>query len=213
MDRSPGEKPIAHRLVMSGVALLAVVLTAALTVAACGTSGGGTGGPSSQGSASPVKGGTMVVAYQADPQYLDPALDWEGNGWSIEHCLYNTFLTYASGHGQRPAPSSCPTSPRRCRRSRTAASATAARPTPSTSAGHQVRAAGEPRGHGAGLQVQLRAHDGAADQAQSARPELLPEHRRGQGVQRPARPRRSPASRWSTRTPCRSTSRTPTPPS
>ena len=34
-----------------------------------------------------------------EPQYLDPAVDWEGNGWSIEHTMYNTLLTYASAPG------------------------------------------------------------------------------------------------------------------
>jgi ABC-type transport system substrate-binding protein len=61
------------------------------------------GSPSSAGSSGatgvPQKGGTMTVTYQGEPQYLDPAVDWEGNGWSIEHCMYNTLLTYSSGSG------------------------------------------------------------------------------------------------------------------
>lgn len=38
----------------------------------------------------------MFVSYMSEPQNLDPAADWEGNGWSIEHCMYNTLLTYES---------------------------------------------------------------------------------------------------------------------
>lgn len=63
-------------------------------LAACG---GSTSAVSSAVGSTPVKGGTLLVTYQGEPQYLDPAIDWEGNGWSIEHCLYNTLLTYASG--------------------------------------------------------------------------------------------------------------------
>jgi len=99
MDRSPLARLTVQRLFTSAVVLLAVILAVALLVSACGTSGGVGGGASPGASAAPVKGGTMVVSYQADPQFLDPAADWEGNGWAIEHCLYNTFLTYASGTG------------------------------------------------------------------------------------------------------------------
>jgi len=73
----------------------------AVGLAACG------GSPSPAGSAgtsgTPVKGGTLIVSYQGEPQNLDPAVDWEGNGWSIEHTLYNTLLTYSSGSGRKGA--------------------------------------------------------------------------------------------------------------
>ncbi len=75
---------------------LALVLAAAL--AACGGGSGTSSGatPSAAGG-TPVKGGTLQVTYMGEPQYLDPAIDWEGNGWSIEHCMFNTLLTYSSG--------------------------------------------------------------------------------------------------------------------
>jgi ABC-type transport system substrate-binding protein len=81
----------------SGIATVAIALVAMLfTLAACGSSS-----PASSGGAGgkPVKGGTMITSYQGEPQYLDPAIDWEGNGWSLEHCLFNGLLTYASGTG------------------------------------------------------------------------------------------------------------------
>ena len=46
-----------------------------------------------------MKGGTLVATYQGEPQGLDPAIDWEGQGWAIEHCLFNTFLQYAAKPG------------------------------------------------------------------------------------------------------------------
>jgi ABC-type transport system substrate-binding protein len=102
MDRLPGARPIIPRVLGLPAALLATVIVAGLLLTACGSTsstGGATPSAGSPGAGAPVKGGTMIVAYQSDPQALDPAVDWEGNGWSIEHCLYNTFLTYASGTG------------------------------------------------------------------------------------------------------------------
>jgi ABC-type transport system substrate-binding protein len=76
----------------------AIALVAMLfTLAACGSSSSGPSGGGAGGK--PVKGGTMVTSYQGEPQYLDPAIDWEGNGWSLEHTLFNGLLTYASGTG------------------------------------------------------------------------------------------------------------------
>ncbi len=81
-------------------AALLVVLALGLALSACGGGSSSSTSPSSPAAAgTPVKGGTMLVSYMSEPQYLDPAADWEGNGWSIEHCLYNTLLTYASGSG------------------------------------------------------------------------------------------------------------------
>ena len=83
------------------VRLLAAALLGAALVIALSACGGGSASPSSSPAAggSPVKGGTLLVSYMGEPQYLDPAVDWEGNGWSIEHTMYNTLLTYASGTG------------------------------------------------------------------------------------------------------------------
>jgi oligopeptide transport system substrate-binding protein len=79
----------------SALTLLAVAL---LALSACG---GGSSSASSSPAAtgSPVKGGTLVATYQGEPQGLDPAIDWEGQGWAIEHCLFNTFLQYAAKPG------------------------------------------------------------------------------------------------------------------
>ncbi len=75
-------------------------------------------------------------------------------------------------------------------------------------AGHQVRAAGQPRGHGAGLRLQLPAHDEPAD-ARRRRATT-----RASSACRPsstARPRPSPATRRPASTRSRSTSRSRSP--
>ena len=75
---------------------VAVGIAMILALAACG-GGSATSSSSSPAPSAQAKGGTLLVTYQGEPQYLDPAIDWEGNGWSIEHCMFNTLLTYASG--------------------------------------------------------------------------------------------------------------------
>jgi ABC-type transport system substrate-binding protein len=81
-------------------AALLVGATLILAVSACGGASTSPSSSSSPAAAGPqVKGGTLLVSYMGEPQYLDPAVDWEGNGWSIEHTMYNTLLTYASGAG------------------------------------------------------------------------------------------------------------------
>jgi oligopeptide transport system substrate-binding protein len=71
-----------------------------LAVNACGGASSSSSSSSGPASAGPqVKGGTLLVSYMGEPQYLDPAVDWEGNGWSMEHTMYDTLLTYASGTG------------------------------------------------------------------------------------------------------------------
>ena len=59
----------------------------------------GSASPSQAATAAPVKGGTLVATYQGEPQGLDPAIDWEGQGWSIEHTMFNNFVKYASKPG------------------------------------------------------------------------------------------------------------------
>jgi ABC-type transport system substrate-binding protein len=86
------------------VLILVVVLVAlALALSACGsgTSTTSSTGGSAAASGTPQKGGQMLVSYMSEPQNLDPAADWEGNGWSIEHCIFNTLLTYASAPGDK----------------------------------------------------------------------------------------------------------------
>ena len=79
----------------------AALLAVTVTVLALGACGGGSSSPSSSpaGGGSPVRGGTLVATYQGEPQGLDPAIDWEGQGWAIEHTMFNTFLKYASAPG------------------------------------------------------------------------------------------------------------------
>ncbi len=85
--------------------LLAAALLGVAVLLALGACGGSSTSPSSSSSSGPAaagtqtKGGTLLVSYMGEPQYLDPAVDWEGNGWSIEHTMYNTLLTYASAPG------------------------------------------------------------------------------------------------------------------
>ena len=83
-------------------AYLALTLAAtalAVSVAACGGSSESTSSSSPGGSSAPVKGGTLVATYQGEPQGLDPAIDWEGQGWAIEHTMFNNFIKYASKPG------------------------------------------------------------------------------------------------------------------
>ncbi len=80
------------------LALSAAAVAVALLVAGCGGSTSGSTSPS-QAAAAPVKGGTLVATYQGEPQGLDPAIDWEGQGWAIEHTMFNTFVKYASKPG------------------------------------------------------------------------------------------------------------------
>ena len=47
----------------------------------------------------PQRGGTLVVAFQNEPQTLDPAIDFEGNGWAIEHAIFGNLLNYSTGPG------------------------------------------------------------------------------------------------------------------
>jgi ABC-type transport system substrate-binding protein len=67
-------------------------------LAACGSSTSG-GGSSSATSSSPTHGGTLNVAFQGEPTGLDPAVAWELESWSIEHCVFNQMLTYVAGPG------------------------------------------------------------------------------------------------------------------
>ena len=81
------------------LALSAAAFAFAFLVAGCGGSTSGSTAPSQAADAGPVKGGTLVATYQGEPQGLDPAIDWEGQGWSIEHTMFNTFVKYASKPG------------------------------------------------------------------------------------------------------------------
>ncbi len=68
------------------------VAACALLLVACGSSSSSSGGSTSAAqTTTPQRGGTLVVTYQGEPQTLDPAIDFEGNGWAIEHAIFGTF--------------------------------------------------------------------------------------------------------------------------
>ena len=87
-----------RRRVAVGVLALAALCFLAVDLTACGSSssGGGVGGSAN---ASPVSGGTLAVSFQGEPTGLDPAVAWEVESWSIEHCIFNQLLTWAPGTG------------------------------------------------------------------------------------------------------------------
>jgi ABC-type transport system substrate-binding protein len=83
-------------------ACLLAVAAVALVLSACGSSTGSTsttGSPSAAQAGTPQRGGTLVVTYQGEPQTLDPAIDFEGNGWAMEHAIFGNLLNYSSGPG------------------------------------------------------------------------------------------------------------------
>src|SRR4029077_19714133 len=83
-------------------AILCVVVgvLAALAPAACG-SGSSTGGAVTTGAigSSGNEGGTLLGAYAAFPDYLDPALSHTGEGWTAMYDTYIPLLTYAHANG------------------------------------------------------------------------------------------------------------------
>ena len=75
-----------------------VVLVAAVALATgCGSSTGG--GTSATASSSPKPGGTLNVSFQGEPTGLDPAVAWELESWSMEHCIFNQLLTFKAAPG------------------------------------------------------------------------------------------------------------------
>ncbi|HTT95776.1 MAG TPA: ABC transporter substrate-binding protein [Solirubrobacterales bacterium] len=72
---------------------VAACALAALALAACGSGGSGASGSSGNG------GGTLVGAYAAFPDYLDPALSHTGEGWTAMYDTYIPLLTYAHASG------------------------------------------------------------------------------------------------------------------
>ena len=88
-----------RRRVAVGVLALAALCFLAVDLTACGSSSSGGGGGGGSANASPVSGGTLAVSFQGEPTGLDPALAWEVESWSIEHCIFNQLLTWAPGTG------------------------------------------------------------------------------------------------------------------
>jgi peptide/nickel transport system substrate-binding protein len=82
---------------------VATCALAAFALAACGGGGSSSGdsaatGPAAIGS-SGKEGGTLVGAYAAFPDYLDPALSHTGEGWTAIYDTYIPLLTYAHANG------------------------------------------------------------------------------------------------------------------
>jgi len=83
------------------------VIAAAVVLAACG-SGSGTGGsaagPAGESTTAEGEGGneggTLVGAYSAFPDYLDPALSHSIEGWTATFDTYIPLLTYAHASGK-----------------------------------------------------------------------------------------------------------------
>lgn len=72
-----------------GLAALVLILASmsALGLSACGSSSG-------------KEGGTLTASYAAFPEYLDPALSYELEGWTAMYDTYLPLLTYAHADGE-----------------------------------------------------------------------------------------------------------------
>ena len=70
------------------VLALAVV---AVTATGCGSKSTGKAG---QSTGTPKKGGTITLSYYSEPSSLDPAIAWNLIDWSVEHCIFQSFLKY-----------------------------------------------------------------------------------------------------------------------
>jgi peptide/nickel transport system substrate-binding protein len=69
------------------LAVLGLTATAALGLAACGSSGG-------------KEGGTLQGAYTSFPDYMDPQLSYDAEGWTAMYDTYIPLLTYAHANGE-----------------------------------------------------------------------------------------------------------------
>ena len=79
------------------VGLLTLIATAMLgLVSGCGKEESDNG---TSAATTPVRGGTLTVAYQGEPATLDPALDWD-DGWNILYSVASGLLKYSSGSGE-----------------------------------------------------------------------------------------------------------------
>ncbi|HEY0280275.1 MAG TPA: ABC transporter substrate-binding protein [Solirubrobacterales bacterium] len=83
--------------ILAAIAAVAV----AVAIAACGSSSnsGSTGG-STTASGGGNEGGTLVGAYSAFPDYMDPALSHTIEGWTATFDTYIPLLTYAHADGK-----------------------------------------------------------------------------------------------------------------
>ena len=72
---------------------LAILAAALLTLGLAGCGSGGSG----------KEGGTLRVAYNSFPEYLDPALSYSTEGWTAIYDVYIPLLTYAHAEGKEGA--------------------------------------------------------------------------------------------------------------
>jgi peptide/nickel transport system substrate-binding protein len=79
-----------------------VALLAALVLSACGSSGGSSSSDGGSGTTASGgnEGGTLVGAYSAFPDYLDPALSHTIEGFTAGYDTYIPLLTYAHADGK-----------------------------------------------------------------------------------------------------------------
>src|SRR6201996_2253183 len=82
--------------IRKAILLAAACALAAFALAACG-GGSSSGGSSSTGG---KEGGTLLGAYAAFPDYLDPALSNTLEGWTATYNTYIPLLTYAHADGK-----------------------------------------------------------------------------------------------------------------
>jgi peptide/nickel transport system substrate-binding protein len=82
------------------ILLAAACALAALALAACGSSGSSSSGGSSTTGSGGNEGGTLIGAYSAFPDYLDPALSHTLEGWTATYDTYIPLLTYNHASGQ-----------------------------------------------------------------------------------------------------------------
>jgi oligopeptide transport system substrate-binding protein len=78
--------------------VLVLLLAAGAVAAGCGGETGDTGGAATAG-ASPKAGGTISIAFQAEPVTLDPAISWDVAGWTVEDSIFNALYRYAPKPG------------------------------------------------------------------------------------------------------------------
>jgi peptide/nickel transport system substrate-binding protein len=84
-----------------GILLVLAIAMGAAVLAACGSgSGSGSSGGTSSGGEGGDEGGTLVGAYSAFPDYLDPALSHTIEGWTATFDTYIPLLTYAHADGK-----------------------------------------------------------------------------------------------------------------
>jgi ABC-type transport system substrate-binding protein len=82
------------------LALFVLILLVA-GAAACGGESGTSGdsGGAAAAAETPKAGGTISIAFQAEPVTLDPAISWDVAGWTVEDSIFNALYRYAPKPG------------------------------------------------------------------------------------------------------------------